>query len=39
MMDPAEAADNVVSWAERQSFKLGFFLGFLTACLLVWMAG
>lgn len=36
-MDPAEALDNSLSWYDREKFKIGFFLGFVAALVLVWM--
>jgi len=36
--DPARAADEAISWWDREKFKIGFVLGFLTACWMVWVA-
>jgi hypothetical protein len=37
-LDPAQTADDAVSWLDREKFKIGFFLGFVSALFLVWWA-
>lgn len=37
-MDPAEAADNALSWWDVHKFQVGYLLGFASAILLLWMA-
>lgn len=37
-MNPAEAVDETLSWWEAHRFQVGYFLGFASAILLVWMA-
>lgn len=36
MTDPAQALDDSLTWWDREKFKAGFLLGFLSAIFLVW---